>query len=252
GVLLLDSQLRIVYVNPAGERLMQVPRDRVIGQPARTVFPGVLDPDAERHYERVISERTAAHFTQQYHNGEREFFAEIDAYPTEDRGIAIFWRDVTARVQAEAAVRASEAKYRLLFDSIDEAFCVAEVILDDAGTPVDYVVLEANPEFVRQTGLENPVGRRIRQLIPAHEEHWIQTIGRVATSGEAVRFQDRVEALNRWYDVFAFRFGDPEDRTVAILFHDISAARSVEEQRELLLVAESEARSAAERARIEA
>src|SRR5690606_7510049 len=55
GVLLLDSQLRIVYVNPAGERLMQVPRDRVIGQPARTVFPGVLDPDAERHYERVIS-----------------------------------------------------------------------------------------------------------------------------------------------------------------------------------------------------
>src|SRR5690606_1537038 len=41
-------------------------------------------------------------------------------------------------------------------------------------------------------------------------------------------------------------------RTVAILFHDISAARSVEEQRELLLAAESEARSAAERARMEA
>src|SRR6185295_9121752 len=42
-------------------------------------------------------------------------------------------------------------------------------------------------------------------------------------------FENRAEQLHRWYDVYAFRFGEPEKRQVAILFNDITGRKEVEE-----------------------
>jgi PAS domain-containing protein len=86
-------------------------------------------------------------------------------------------REQTARREAETAnaqLRDSEAKYRALFDSIDEGFCVLEVLFDDADNSVDLRCLEVNPAFERHTGILNPVGRRIREIVPALEEYWFQ------------------------------------------------------------------------------
>src|SRR3712207_6945474 len=54
------------------------------------------------------------------------------------------------RKHAEAALRESEAKYRSLFNSLDEAFAVVEVIANDNGEWNDFLFLEVNPAFVRQ------------------------------------------------------------------------------------------------------
>jgi len=136
---------------------------------------------------------------------------------------------------SEAALRGSEARYRALFESLDEGFCVIEVLFDADERPVDYRFIEANPAFVRQTGLADAVGRRIRELAPAHEAHWFETYGRVARTGEPIRFEAPAEALHRWYDAYAFRIGHPEERRVAVLFKDVSAARSAARERERLL-----------------
>lgn len=123
---------------------------------------------------------------------------------------------------AQKALQKSESRYRTLFDSIDEGFCVVEMIFDGEGKPIDYRFLEINPSFEKQTGLKDAQGKTMRELAPGHEEHWFEIFGKIAMTGEAVRFQNRAEQLNRTYDVYAFRFGDPENRQVAILFNDIS------------------------------
>jgi PAS domain S-box-containing protein len=130
---------------------------------------------------------------------------------------------------ANRKVRESEEKYRALFDSIDEGFCVVEVLFDDADKPLDYRFLEVNRVFEKQTGIRNAVGRRMREIAPAHEEHWFQIYGQIALTGEPRRFENPAVALGRFYDVYAFRLGRPEQRRVAILFNDITERKQAEE-----------------------
>jgi signal transduction histidine kinase len=124
----------------------------------------------------------------------------------------------------------AEEKYKILFDSIDEGFCVIEMIFDAQQKPIDYRFLEINASFEQQTGLFNAVGKRMREFAPDHEEHWFEIYGKIALTGESIRFENRAEQLHRWYDVYAFRFGDPEKRQVGILFNDISARKQTEAQ----------------------
>lgn len=99
--------------------------------------------------------------------------------------------DVTERKRAEAAARASDMKYRGLFDSIDTGYCVIEVIFDVADQPVDYVFLEYNPAFEKQTGLVHPIGKRVGSLMPAPEKYWFETYGRIVRTGQPERFEHR-------------------------------------------------------------
>jgi len=116
-------------------------------------------------------------------------------------------------------------KYRSLFDSIDQGFALIEVLFDGDGMPVDYRFLETNSRFADQTGLVGVIGKRVCELIPGHEQHWFDLYGRVAMTGEPVRFENPAAHLNRWYEVSAFRVGDPLARQVAVLFADISARK---------------------------
>jgi PAS domain S-box-containing protein len=128
----------------------------------------------------------------------------------------------------EAALQASEARYRTLFDAIDEGFCIIEVLFDPAGTPVDYRFLEANQAFERQTGLVGAEGRTMLELVPSHERHWFEIYGNVVRTGESKRFENAASGLDRHFDVFAFRVGAPEHHQVAVLFNDITAKKRAE------------------------
>jgi PAS domain S-box-containing protein len=128
----------------------------------------------------------------------------------------------------------SAERYHSLFESIDAGFCIIQMIFDADGEPTDYEFVEVNPAFVRQTGMADALGRRMRQLAPEHEQQWFDVYGRVALTGEAVRFEEPAEALGRWYDVYAFRTGDPAAKRVAILFNDITQRRGIEEELRVL------------------
>lgn len=137
--------------------------------------------------------------------------------------------DIDERREAEIALRASEERYRTLFETIEVGFCIVEMLFD-GDRAVDYRFVEANPAFERQTGLFDATGRTARELVPGLEQFWFDRYGQVARSGEAVRFESGSDAMGRWFDVHALRIGSPDANRVAILFNDVSARRLAELQ----------------------
>jgi PAS domain S-box-containing protein len=160
-----------------------------------------------------------------------------ERYHRNQQRIAAYKKELALR-ESQEELRKSEERYRNLFNSMDEGFCIIEMIFDGEGKPADYRFLTVNPAFERQTGLYEAVGKRMRELAPDHEAHWFEIYGRIALTGEPAHFVDEAKALNRYYNVHAYRVGEPEMRRVAIVFDDFSEIKRAEEalrEREVLL-----------------
>jgi PAS domain S-box-containing protein len=138
-------------------------------------------------------------------------------------------KDLLARVKNLLALKKAQERYHILFKSMDQGFCTIEIIFDENKNPIDYVFLEINNEFEKQTGLKNVTGKRMRELAPTLEQHWFDIYGKVALTGKSVRFENRAEVLGRWYDVYAFRIGRAENRQVAVFFNDITARKTTDQ-----------------------
>ncbi|MDD4248673.1 MAG: PAS domain S-box protein, partial [Methanosarcina sp.] len=139
------------------------------------------------------------------------------------------WKNTAEFKQAEKALSESEEKYQTLFNSIDEGFCIIEMIFDANGKPVDYRFLETNSAFEKQTGLHEATGKTMLELVPNHEEYWFETYGNIVLTGEPKRFINEAKPLmGGWFDVCAFQFGGRESNRVAILFNDVTERKKAD------------------------
>jgi PAS domain S-box-containing protein len=134
-------------------------------------------------------------------------------------------QDDTERRVADEAVRVSEERYRSLFNSIDDGFCIIEVQFDAKGRPIDYLFVETNPAFSAQTGIQNAVGRKISEFAPALESYWLELYGEVAVTGRPQRCENEAKDLGRWFSVYAFRIGGLESRRIAVILRDVTERR---------------------------
>lgn len=123
----------------------------------------------------------------------------------------------------QAALAESERNLRDLFRHAVAAISLQQIILDDEGRPVDYLILDANPAFESHTGLalSKCLGRPIRSLLSgAGEAPFVGIFGRVVETGEAANFERFAEPLGRHLAVSAYRVGPGRFATV---FFDITA-----------------------------
>jgi signal transduction histidine kinase/DNA-binding response OmpR family regulator len=136
-------------------------------------------------------------------------------------------RQYEARSRLEA-LRASELRYRTLFNSMDEGFCIIEFLDGPHGPASDYVHVEANGAYERHAGIAHVVGQRVREMVPDEAQGWIDLYGEVLRTGTPIRFERELVATGRHLELSAFRVEPPSRRQVAVLFQDITARRKAE------------------------
>jgi len=143
--------------------------------------------------------------------------------PIEDeggiRGVLVICKEVTEEHLLRERL---EQTNHALIETMDEGFCLIDMVRDENGHAVDYEFVEVNRAFSQQTGLRDCLGRRARELVPQLEQRWIDIYDEIAVTGEARRFVEGSAAMGRWFSVYARRIAHPNGRRVALLFADIT------------------------------
>jgi PAS domain S-box-containing protein len=239
SVVSVDFNIAVTGWNEGAERLYGYPASEVIGKPLTLLtlsrdlkellnnIKSVRDGDAVKVYE-----------TERVHKDGRHINLLVTLSPVKDDsgqiiGVSFVARDITRNKTAVEKLSASEDRYRTLFNSIDQGFCIIEMLFDENEKAIDYRFIEVNPVFEKMTGVPNneALGEKTaRQLIPNLEDKWVEIYGKVALTGESVRFEEGSEAMRRWFDVYGFRIDGEESRKVALLFNDISRRKLAEEK----------------------
>jgi len=152
-----------------------------------------------------------------------------------DRTLSL-WSNILRRRQAEASLRKSEAKYRGLFEHMQDAVAIDRLIYDQQGRPVDWLITDVNPAYEKIFGIprERAVGGRgsalyggildLEPVLALHRD--------VAETGLPVQFELAFPTTGRHLLVSVFSLGDGENAT---LTKDLTERRRMEEERERLM-----------------
>jgi PAS domain S-box-containing protein len=238
--------------NKGAERIFGYRADEIVGKSVMILIP----PDRHDEELQILSSIRAGkrvdHFeTMRCRKDGRLVEISLTVSPIKDAdgtivGASKIVREMTELREAQRQLQTSEERYRTLFDSIDEGFCVIEMLYDEFGKATDYRFLEVNPAFERHTGLVNAKGKTMRGMVPDHEDNWFEIYAEVDRNGEPLRFENWAKELGRWFDLYALRVGDPQEHKIAVLFVDITVRKKAEEEGRQLL-----SQLAAERAKLE-
>ena len=232
AILYTNPDGAIYLANPEAERMLERSKEEIVN----LTRSEIIDMNDPRLKPALEERRETGRFSGELNllrKDETIFPAELTSTIFKDsRGnerSSMIIHDITKRKQAEQSLIESKEYYRTLFDSMIEGFCVIEMIFDENMKPVDYLFLETNSAFEEQSGLKDVEGKLMRDIAPDMEDYWFDMYGKIALTGELMRFENEAKALNRWFEICAFRMGGPDSRKVAVCFSDITERKQAEE-----------------------
>lgn len=108
----LDRDWNFTYLNSEAERLLARPREELLGQSVWDEFPEAVGSAFYERYHRALAENVTTEFEAYY--PPLGIWFEVRAYPSEE-GLAVYFRDVTERHQAEETLRQRLAELEALY-----------------------------------------------------------------------------------------------------------------------------------------
>ncbi len=214
-----DPFSRLPYEVYRPDRRTTIPRDEWPGPRAALTGEHVID--TEMHLRRADG-------TWRVVSGSA---APLPRKPgTPQRSIAIIL-DLTARRAAEDALTQSEARYRGIFEKLNDQLLVAEAVTDEGGAVVDWIIRETNAASQRELGGEGPAlrGTRASERLPEYFARVHQRWCEVLASGVPWEHETRTNGRDDLVRVFRL-----DARTVLSAALDVTAQKTAERTARIL------------------
>jgi len=144
----LDLNWRFTYVNHKAANQWRMKPEELLGRNIWEIFPTGNDTESYRFMQQAMEEKQVHQY--ESYSSFLDQWLNISLYPT-DRGLSVYFQDITQRKKAEEALQLSEARLRRLV----EANIIGVVTRDTAGQ-----IKDANDAFLKMTGYSRDDLRR--------------------------------------------------------------------------------------------
>lgn len=244
GIALKDEDDNIVDINPAGQVIFGRTKDELVGTTMQSLCPPWFVPEGNRNHEKLVAGEIDDHMLLKPYlrpNGQHRWVQGTEIAVRDSVGKFLYsiqaLEDITDRKQAEEELKASEERFRQLFESSPLGMAVSGP---------DRAIERVNPALLQMLG-------RTEDELHGHRLSEFRTAGYetdAPSSGDQVRadtlntqvydrhFQ-RADGTSMWAKVTTSAFRDHTDGRIGILrtLDDITAEKAAADQ-----VQESEAR----------
>ena len=142
-------------------------------------------------------------------------------------GVVLVFSDITNQYIAQKRVQESEEKFHSLYLHMNEGSALHKLIFDDKGLPSDYTIIDTNPAFGIQLGIDadSVIGKTSREAYGTDEPPYFEIYCKVALTGESTVFESHFAPLNKYFSISVYC---PAKGSFATIFEDITDRREAE------------------------
>lgn len=136
-------------------------------------------------------------------------------------GVYAIFKDITAKVHAQQSEKEADELLRSSIEAMTEGMAIHRVIYDSSGTPKDYLILDVNSSYEKQTGLtkQSTVGQLASVIYGTGNAPFLDVFARVADTQKPTKFDQYFAPLKKHFLINVFSSKKGQFVTV---FEDIS------------------------------
>ena len=178
----LDCDWRFIRINDHSLAYFGKKREDLIGQSYWEVFPTLKDSIFKDKFNEAVSKSTSVHFDVEsvLYPGK---WVEVHAYPTEEGGISVFFRDVTGHKRAEEALANTRTLLGTLLTSAPFGFAYFD-------RELRYVLINEKLAQINGIPTADHIGKRVQDIVPRLAPDALRVTSQILAMGQPVQHHE--------------------------------------------------------------